>query len=561
MNAQDPLAVPTLCAAFQKTAAAGGDQVALRTVGGAQEITWRQYADRVRRIATGLSSLGVRRGDAVGLMLVNRPEFNLCDTAALHLGATPFSIYNTSSPEQITYLFGNAGCRVVITEQAFVDRIRAAGADLDQLVVVDAEAGTGDTLTLADLEERSDDSFDFDAAWQAVGSDDVATLIYTSGTTGPPKGVELTHANLLAQLRMTTERLPIGPDDRCVSFLPSAHIADRWGTHYGAMTLGLQITTVPDPKAVIGALGDVKPTVWGAVPRVWEKLKAGLEVAGVKDPASMSAEERAGVLQFIGLDQVRWSVSGAAPIPADVLEYFGALGLPICELWGMSELSCCATINPIDDIRIGTVGTPLTGVELRLADDGELLVKAPTIMKGYRKEPQKTADTIDADGWLHTGDIATIDDDGYVTIVDRKKELIINSAGKNMSPANIEQALKSSSPLIGQAVTIGDGRPYNVALLVLDPDAAAAYAKEHDLPDPSAAALAKDEGVVAAVAAGVEAANQRLSRVEQIKSWTLLPVDWEPGGDELTPTMKLKRRPIAEKYAAEIDGLYAGQPG
>jgi len=260
----------------------------------------------------------------------------------------------------------------------------------------------------------------------------------------------------------------------------------------------------------------------------------------------------------IGLDQVAWSVSGAAPTSIDVLEFFGAIGLPICELWGMSELSCCATINPPNRIKIGTVGPALPGVELAIAEDGELLTRGPLVMRGYRNEPAKTAETIDADGWLHTGDVATIDDEGYVRIVDRKKELIINAAGKNMSPANIESQLKSASPLIGQAIAIGDRRPYNVALIVLDPDACAAYAAKAGRSDASAATLCRDEGIVAAVTAAVETANGGLSRVEQIKTFRILPVDWMPGGDELTPTMKLKRKPIAEKYAAEIDALYTG---
>jgi long-subunit acyl-CoA synthetase (AMP-forming) len=263
------------------------------------------------------------------------------------------------------------------------------------------------------------------------------------------------------------------------------------------------------------------------------------------------------IRQQLGLDEVHWSVSGAAPTSIDVLEFFGAIGLPICELWGMSELSCCATINPPDGIKIGTVGRALPGVELRIADDGELLCRGPLVMRGYRNEPQKTAEAIDAEGWLHTGDVATIDDEGYVRIVDRKKELIINAAGKNMSPANIEARLKSASPLIGQAIAIGDRRPYNVALIVLDPDACAAYAARAGLAEGSAAFLCQHEGIVAAVSAAVEDANAGLSRVEQIKRFRILPVDWLPGGDELTPTMKLKRRPIAEKYAAEIDALYA----
>jgi long-subunit acyl-CoA synthetase (AMP-forming) len=264
------------------------------------------------------------------------------------------------------------------------------------------------------------------------------------------------------------------------------------------------------------------------------------------------------IRQQIGLGDVRWSVSGAAPTSVDVLEFFGAIGLPICELWGMSELSCCATVNPPGRIRIGTVGPALPGVELSIADDGELLCRGPLVMRGYRNESEKTAETIDADGWLHTGDVATTDDDGYVRIVDRKKELIINSAGKNMSPANIESRLKSASPLIGQAVAIGDRRPYNVALIVLDPDGCAAYAAKAGLADTSPAALCRNDGIVSAVTAAVEAANAGLSRVEQIKTFKILPVDWLPGGDELTPTMKLKRKPISEKYAAEIEALYTG---
>ena len=553
-SSADLLAVSSLCEAFQNTVAARGDATALRTVGGGVTISWREYGERVRRVAAGLAALGVGRGDTVGIMLVNRPEFSIVDTAALHLGATPFSIYNTSSPEQIAYLFGNAGNRLVVTEQAFVDQIRAAGTDVETIVSVDGGDGT---VSLDDLEGRGDPGFDFDASWRAVGPDDVLTLIYTSGTTGPPKGVEITHANMIEQIRMCQARLAGSPDDRLLSYLPAAHIADRWGTHYTSMVMGCQTTFCPDPREVAAALPDAKPTAWGAVPRVWEKIKASLEAHGITDPAALPEETRAGVRALLGLDEMRWAVSGAAPIAPSVLEYFSALGFTVCELWGMSELSCCATMNPPDDIRVGTVGTALPGVELRLADDGELLVKAPTVMRGYRNDPDRTAETIDADGFLHTGDIATIDDDGYVTIVDRKKELIINSAGKNMSPANIEQTVKASSPLIGQAICIGDRRPYNVALLVLDPDFSAAYAEKAGLTDTSAAALARDPGVQQVVADAVASANQRLSRVEQIKRYTILPVDWEPGGDELTPTMKLRRRPIADKYATEIEALYA----
>ena len=551
----DELDVASLCEAFQNSVERCGDQVALRTPGGEQEISWREYGERVRALAGGLASLGVRPGDTVGIMLLNRPEFALVDTAALHLGAVPFSIYNTSSPEQISYLFGNAGNTVVVTERLFLPAIRAAEHDAGTVISIDGGAGT---ISLDELATRTVDGFDFEASWRAVTPETVLTLIYTSGTTGPPKGVELTHASMLAELRGCREVLPATTGERSTSYLPAAHVADRWASHYTSMALGHTITYVSDPRAVVAALPEVRPTVWGAVPRVWEKIKAGLEAHGVTDPATLPEESKAGIRQLIGLDEVKWTVSGAAPIAPEVLQFFTDLGIPICELWGMSELSCCATINPPDDIRIGTVGTALPGVELSLADDGELLVRGPLLMRGYRGQPEKTAETIDAHGWLHTGDVATIDEDGYVTIIDRKKELIINSAGKNMSPSNIEQVLKASHPLIGQAVVVGDARPYNVALLVLDPDVCAAYAEKAGLPDGSTAALAADPDVGQQVAQAVDAANARLSRVEQVKRFRVLGADWVPGGDELTPTMKLRRRPIAEKYAAEIEELYAG---
>ena len=546
----------TMCEAFQTTAASNPDLIALRTPGGAVEISFAEYADRVRSIAAGLDSLGVRRGDTVGLMLANRPEFNLCDTAAMHLGATPFSIYNTSSPEQIAYLFGNAGNRVVITEGRFLDPIAAAGIDaIEHVVCVDA--ASGETLRLDELEAAGSDDFDFDAAWRAVEPDDLITLCYTSGTTGPPKGVQLTHANLLAETRGVYGAVTYFPGDRTVSYLPHAHMADRFTSHYGPMAYAETVTLVDDPRQVMAAVPDTRPTVWVAVPRIWEKIKAALEAQGITDPGSLPPEAAAAVREKLGLDQVRIAFAGAAPTPIEVLEYFEALGLGICEVWGMSELSCVATCNPPDARRIGTVGKPIPGVEVELADDGELLARGPILMAGYRHEPAKTAEAIDADGWMHTGDVAEIDADGYVTIVDRKKELIINAAGKNMSPANIEARLKTSSPLIGQACCIGDRRPYNVALIVLDPDVSAQWAAEHGLEDGSPEVLADHESVAAAVERAVAEANSHLSRVEQVKRFVVLPSDWQPGGDELTPTMKLKRRPIEVKYEAEIEALYS----
>jgi long-chain acyl-CoA synthetase len=532
----------TLCEAFQVTARRYADSPALRTVDDPNPISWAQYAQRVERIAGGLAARGVGRGDTVGLMLLNRPEFHLLDVALLHLGATPFSIYNTSSPEQIEYLFANAENRLVVTERRFVDTVKAVGGGVEVVVIED---GLPDG-----------DHPDFEATWRAVQPDDIATLIYTSGTTGPPKGVQLSHRNLMATLGGIEHVVPVRPAGRLVSYLPCAHVADRVVSHYLGIVTGSSITDIDDPKAVVAGLADARPTSWLAVPRIWEKLKAGLEAKGLTDPAALPAEARAATVVRLGLDQADWLLSGAAPIAPETLEYFMALGLPVVEGWAMSETACAGTINPVGAARVGTVGKPMGGVEAKLAEDGELLIRGANNMVGYRNDPERTAEAFDPDGWLLTGDIAEIDADGYVKIVDRKKELIINAGGKNMSPANIEQKLKAASPLIGQVCVIGDARPYNVALLVLDPDAAAVHAKAHGL-DPTVAALAVDPGTLELIGVAVEAANARMSRVEQIKRFTVLGVDWLPDGDELTPTMKLKRRVVATKYAAEIDALYA----
>ncbi|MGV9744968.1 AMP-dependent synthetase/ligase [Rhodococcus zopfii] len=582
----------TLCQAFQATAAKYPDRVAVRTPDDSVSYTWRAYADKVRKLTAGLAGLGVKPGDTVGLMLTNRPEFHLVDTAAMHAGAAAFSIYNSLTAEQITFVLGNAGNKVMICEEQFVPVLQQAipGTAVEKLICVDAHPEG--TMTLDELEAAADPSFDFDATWQAVQPSDLLTLIYTSGTTGPPKGVELTHSNLLAELESTSTILETGPDDRIVSYLPDAHIANRWGAHYSSMYTGMQITTLDDLKQAIAVLPTVRPTLFGAVPQVWYKVKAAIDKTLAEEPSPIKKKlalwaidvgrRRArlmsdgkpvprtleiqhaladklvlsAVRKKLGLDQVRAAVTGAAAISPEVLEFVLALGIPCSEVWGMSETSCVVTINRPDAIRIGTVGQVVPGVEIKIAEDGELLVRGPLLMKGYRNDPEKTADTIDAAGWLHTGDIAEIDDDGYVRLIDRKKELIVNASGKNMSPANIEGALRAACPMLGGAAAIGNDRPYNVALLALDPDALAAFAAEHGLTG-THEELTKDPAVVEAVDQAVQAANAKLSRVEQIKKYAVLPNIWEPSGDELTPTMKLKRKPIDAKYAEEIDKLYA----
>ena len=585
----------TLCEAFQRTAAIDPDAIALRTPGGTQTLTWREYADQVSRVAAGLAGLGVRRGDTVSLMMANRVEFYPLEVGAQHVGAISFSVYNTLPAEQLVYLFDNADTKVVMCEAQYVDRIRASGADIEHIVCLD---GSPDgTLSVDDLIAAGADDFDFESSWRAVQSDDVATLIYTSGTTGNPKGVEMTHANLLFQAFAIDEVLGVQFGDRSTSFLPTAHIADRMGALYLQEVFGTQITTVSDPRAIAGALPDVRPTIWGAVPRVWEKLKAAIEFAAANEPdetkrmglqwglgvaakksAALAAAEPipddvaaewaqadelvlSKLREKLGLEQVRHAVSGAAPIPKETLAFFLGLGIPISEVWGMSELSCIATVSHPSESRLGSVGKLVPGMEGRIAEDGEFLVRGPLVMKGYRKEPQKTAEAVDEDGWLHTGDILESDEDGYLKVVDRKKELIINAAGKNMSPANIENTIKAACPLIGVMLVVGDARPYNTALIVLDAESAVPYAAQHGLADASPEALAADEELLADIAAGVAEGNTKLSKVEQIKRFRVLPTFWEPGGDEITLTMKLKRKPIQQKYGAEIDELYAAEIG
>src|SRR4051794_32695715 len=409
-RAARPLALdaPTLCHAFQHTAAQRPDAIALRNPGDAVSITWREYAQRVERIAAGLAALGVEHGDAVGLMLLNRPEFHLLDTAALHLGATPFSIYNTATPAQVAHQFANAGNRVVVTERHFLPTVleaRRLVPGVAHVVLVDGREAN--TLALYDVEAAGASGFRFADTWRAVRPDDLATIVYTSGTTGPAKGVELTHANALAECAASAERSPLTPGGRAVSYLPSAHVVDRYTCHWWAsLTHGFTVTSVGDMRTAILLLPSIRPTTFSAVPRIWEKLRAALAGQGAEDPAALGEDARAQLRARIGLDAAEHLGGGAAPMPIDLLHWFEALGLPIAEAWGMSETAGAGTSNPQDAIRLGTCGPPLPGVEVRLEPDGELLVRGPMVMRGYRGDPVATAAALDDEGWLRTGDIA-----------------------------------------------------------------------------------------------------------------------------------------------------------
>jgi long-chain acyl-CoA synthetase len=568
MGSRRSIGAATLAEAFRLTVADHPDQIAVRTLHDETRYTWAQLREQVDALAGGLHRLGVRRGDTVALMIANRPEFMIADLAAMTLGATPFSIYLTSAPEQVRYVIEDAAAKVAIVENAFLEHV---GGLVEHVFTPD--------------DWPREPGFDAEPHWRAVQPEDILTLIYTSGTTGPPKGVQIAHRNQMAAVDAVEQRVGFPDGSRVISWLPSAHVAERTAHHYLPIVYAMTITTCHDPRQIGTYLPAVKPTWFFAVPRVWEKLKAGVEAKLGGDEQALkllaagtrrvALEQRgepippelqqlleiaepklfAPLRAAIGLDEAKLVNVGAAPTPREVLVFFHAIGVPLAEIWGMSETCGAGASNPEERIKIGTVGLPSPGVELKLADDGELLCRSRVVMVGYRNLPERTAEALDADGWLHTGDVARIDADGYVTLIDRKKELIISAGGKNMSPANIEATLKGASPLIGQACVIGDGRRYNTALLVLDPDVAPAWAKRHGI-EGDLATLARHEAVIAAVQEDVNVANTTLSNPESIKRFTLIEGDWLPGGDELTPTMKLKRRPVEAKYADLIAAMY-----
>jgi long-subunit acyl-CoA synthetase (AMP-forming) len=596
---------PSLPSAFLLRAEADPDTVALRAYGSAERLTLGGWSARARAFAGGLAGLGIGRGETVGLLLTSRIEFHIADLGALLLGAVPFSLYATSPVNQLREIVENARPRVLVVEASLADKareLRAAYPALEHLVVVEPEAVRSGEIGLADLEAGCPDDFDVHATSAASRPDDICTLVYTSGTTGPPKGVQFRHGAMLACLDSIRRRFDTSERDRAISYLPMAHIAERVFGHYAAFVYGYEVTSLGDPSRLAEALRAVRPTRFFGVPRIYEKLLAGLHRAitesddrerlraalairlahvraeqerfragggadkGAAEPGQ-DTDDRAGddreaaellrpYAEMTGLDQARFLAVAGAPSSPAMLEEVTAFGLPINEFYGSSE-TIIITSSPPERIRLGTAGTPLPGVRLRLDSDGEVLVAGPTVTPGYLRDPERTAESLDADGWFHTGDVGELDRDGYLRIVDRKKALIINSAGKNMSSANIEQAIKGGQPLIAQAFAIGDRRPYNVALVVLDRDGVAGFAREHELGEQTFEQLTRHPAVLDAVARAVERGNQRLARVEQIKRHTVLDHDWPLGSAYLTPTAKLKRREIDMHYRDAIEALYA----
>lgn len=575
------------------------NSIFLRCSDSAMSWTRQDFVTLAGKLAAQLNAFGVQRGDAIGLLLGNVREYYLADAATLFVGGVPVSLYPTSSAEQLAYMLDDAGVSLLFTESSHLPSLveqseRFAGLKL--IVTVDGPpSGQQDSYpwpvyNLDALLQQVHNELKLADAAAAAHPEELLTLVYTSGTTGAPKGVRLTHANLLSAARNMGTLMQMVEGGRIISWLPHAHVAGRNGQYYCPVIFGLEVTLCPDPKLLPQYLKTVRPTWFFAVPRVWEKLKAGIEAEFEKLPRSvqadiqtamatnlllcnspdatddLSAEAQAHLLQVettlfaplrakIGLDQAKALNTGTAPTPVHVLEFFAGLGLPVGDIFGATETCACGTIGCPGSFRLGSAGKVVPGMEIKIAEDGEILLRGRPVMRGYHKQPEKTAEVLTDDGWYKTGDVGRLDEDDFLWVTDRKKELIISSSGKNMSPANIEAMLKSGHPLIGQACVVGDRRPFNVALLMLDPDYVAAWAGLRGIVVPMEE-LAQHPEVQAAVAEGIAIGNSRLSRVEQIKRYTILNVEWHPGGDELTSTMKLKRKAIEHKYSAQIQHLY-----
>jgi long-chain acyl-CoA synthetase len=599
------VAEDTLPKAFLRTVTVNPSVVALRRMvderaSGWEETTYEQLRDQVARVAAGLQAAGLQQGQRMVLMMRNRPEFHVLDLAATFLRATPVSIYNSSSPEELQYLVDHAEAEIAVVEDVgFLERFMKVRDELPRLrsiFVIDPPAdNVSDDVAPYD-ELRSAGAADVETLGEATDPDDLATLIYTSGTTGPPKGVMISQHNVVYTCEQLSRCYGFALSDdhgvglRYISYLPMAHIAERISSHYNGMRLGFTITCCPDPAQIASYAREVHPEVMFGVPRVWEKMYLGVNAALAADPAKKQKFDEAvaaalpiiearrqgtvttleqetwdfldavafsTVRGLVGLDALRLGITGAAPIPRQILEWFNALGIPLSEIYGMSETTGPMTWEAHPDrIKPGTVGPGIPGCEVKIAEDGEVICRGDNVFQGYFKAAEKTAETL-IDGWLHSGDIGVMDDDGFVKIIDRKKELIITSGGKNISPANLEAALKTI-PLVGQACAIGDGRRFVSALLVLDPDTTAVWAKANAKEAMPLAELARDPDLVAEVQAGVDHINQQFARVEQIKKFTLIGEEWLPDSDMLTPTSKLKRRGVHAHYAAQIEEMYAG---
>jgi long-chain acyl-CoA synthetase len=551
-----------------------------------------QVLETVRSLSLGLIDLGVAKGDKVSILANTRPEWTYFDFAALSAGAVVVPIYQTNSAEECQYVLENSDAKVVVVEDdEQMEKIRAVRGKLPLLEhVVRMTGSSEDAISFEDLAARGAgrEASEWEARWKAVAPADTCTFIYTSGTTGPPKGCIISHGNYRAMLDMVNEASVVESEDLTYLYLPLAH-SFALLIQLGSFDLGATLAYWErDPQKILPNLAELKPTYFPSVPRIFEKIytaaTGGMEKEGGLKKAvfdwsigvgrKMRAAERAGrrpgfllrkryefadkrVLSKIrGLfgGKLRLAVSGAAPISPEILRFFDAAGVLVLEGWGMTETSTAATISSPEDFKVGTIGKPFPGCEVRIAEDGEILVKGPNVFQGYYKNEEATRETI-VDGWLHTGDIGEIDAEGFIKITGRKKDIIITAGGKNITPANLENEIKQH-PLVSQCVVVGDRKPYLVALVTLDPEDALAYAKEHGLPE-DPAQLATNAEVRKAIEAHVETINERFARVEQVKKVTILPHDLSQESGELTPTLKVKRAVVASKHEQEIEQLYA----
>lgn len=536
----------TLPDALAATVAREPHAIAVRTLDGQASLSWAQLDDRARRLAAGLRRVGVQPGDTVGVLLTNDLPFYVVDLAIVLAGGVPVPIYATASPEQIGHVAADAKLRAAVTQAVFVPALSAGLHGHGDCPVICVEPAIADTLALDDV--AAGDPLEH---VHAADPSDLLTIIYTSGTTGPSKGVELTHGALMAATGAVAEFALLHEGGRVISWLPLAHIAERIASYYAAVSYGLEVVVCPDPKQIAAYLPQVQPSFFFAVPRVWEKLRAGIEAKVAAQPAEVqqafaarAPEFMAGLRQLVGLGEVKVAAVGAAPSDPETVQFFHEIGVPLGDIYGLTESAACCTSNPPGRVRIGSAGLPMPGMEVRIAADGEVETRGPALMRGYRNLPDATAEAFTADGFLRTGDIGRLDEDGYLWIFDRKKDVIISAGGKNMSPSNIEAAIKSGGPEIGHVCCVGDGRSYNVALVVPDPEV---VGLPHEWP-----ADLEDR-----LAAAVERGNVRLNRAEQIKRYHLVRDVWLPGSEELTPTLKLRRKGVEQRYAAEIEALYA----
>jgi long-chain acyl-CoA synthetase len=555
------------------------------------ETSYAELGRAVRETALGLIGLGLQPGDKVSILSHTRPEWTYANFAILSAGLVSVSIYQTNSAEECHYVLEHSESRAVFVEdgeqlaklRAIQDRL----PKLERIVIFDPSDDVGDAIPLAELRERgaARDAAELEARTAAVTQDDLAITIYTSGTTGPPKGCLLTHGNYRDVTSMTEQAGALSAGDSVYLFLPLAHAFAKL-IQFVALDLGGSIAYwEKDPQKIVPNLVEIKPTYFPSVPRMFEKIYT-LATSAVEDPEQLAQAVALGLevreLQHTGQEvpaelrqafdaadeklyrnvralfggEIRECVTGAAPIAHEILEFFYACGVPVMEGYGMTETSTIASANTPESFRFGSVGRPLPGVEAKVAADGELLLRGPNIFQGYYKNADATADTL-VDGWLHTGDLGRIDEDGFIYIVGRKKDIIITAGGKNITPANIENGLKQNR-WISQAVVIGDRRPYLVALITIDPDEIPAFAAQHGL---EADRVAASDAMRAEVQRSVDAVNSTVGPVEQIKHFEILPHDLAQETGELTPTLKVKRNVVSEKFADVVDRIYERADG